>query len=132
MPERVLILAPRGRDAAIAAELLGRHDIRTIICANQAALLDHLNTGAGAVMLTEEALLAGDIEQPQEAALAARSATGALRADVLLVPHHGSRTSSSPALLDAVRPRLALAQAGYRIGDRVVRAAKVTVLGPED
>ncbi|HUD31708.1 MAG TPA: competence protein ComEC, partial [Variovorax sp.] len=29
-------------------------------------------------------------------------------------PHHGSRTSSSPALLDAVRPRLALAQAGYR------------------
>lgn len=60
------------------------------------------------------ALLAGDIEQPQEAALAARSATGALRADVLLVPHHGSRTSSSPALLDAVRPRLALAQAGYR------------------
>ncbi len=61
MPERVLILAPRGRDAAIAAELLGRHDIRTIICANQAALLDHLNTGAGAVMLTEEALLAGDM-----------------------------------------------------------------------
>ncbi len=60
------------------------------------------------------ALLAGDIERAQEAALVARSADGALRADVLLVPHHGSKTSSSPSLLDAVRPRLALVQAGYR------------------
>ena len=59
-------------------------------------------------------LLAGDIERAQEAALAARSAVGALRADLLLVPHHGSKTSSSPALLDAVRPHLAVVQAGYR------------------
>ncbi|HET8746188.1 MAG TPA: competence protein ComEC, partial [Ramlibacter sp.] len=58
------------------------------------------------------ALLAGDIEQPQEAALLARGAP--LAADVLLVPHHGSRTSSSPAFLDAVRPWAALVQAGYR------------------
>ncbi len=60
------------------------------------------------------ALLAGDIERAQEAALVGRSAEGALRADVLLVPHHGSKTSSSPLLLDAVRARLALVQAGYR------------------
>jgi competence protein ComEC len=60
------------------------------------------------------ALLAGDIERAQEAALVARSPEGALRADVLLVPHHGSKTSSSPPLLDAVQPRLALVQAGYR------------------
>ena len=58
------------------------------------------------------ALLAGDIERLQEAALVAR--TPSLRADLLLVPHHGSKTSSSPALLDAVRPRIALVQAGYR------------------
>ncbi len=38
----------------------------------------------------------------------------ALDADLLLVPHHGSRTSSSEAFLAAVRPRLALVQAGYR------------------
>jgi len=60
------------------------------------------------------ALLAGDIEQAQEAALAARSAHGALQADLLLVPHHGSKTSSSAPLLDSVRPSLALVQAGYR------------------
>ncbi|MFT3780222.1 MAG: DNA internalization-related competence protein ComEC/Rec2 [Ottowia sp.] len=60
------------------------------------------------------ALLPGDIEAAQEAALAARSPPGALRADVLLAPHHGSRGASSAALLDAVRPRLALVQSGYR------------------
>ena len=59
-------------------------------------------------------LLAGDIERLQEAALVARTAEAHLRADVLLVPHHGSKTSSSEALLDAVRPRIALVQAGYR------------------
>jgi competence protein ComEC len=57
-------------------------------------------------------LLAGDIERDQERALVQRG--GALAADVLLVPHHGSKTSSSEALLEAVHPRIALVQAGYR------------------
>ncbi|VWX62717.1 putative hydrolase of the metallo-beta-lactamase superfamily [Burkholderiales bacterium 8X] len=58
------------------------------------------------------ALLAGDIEQPQEAALLARAAD--LKADLLLAPHHGSKTSSSAAFLDAVQPRVVIVQAGYR------------------
>lgn len=58
------------------------------------------------------ALLAGDIELAQEQRLVAAGLD--LRADLLLVPHHGSKTSSSPAFLNAVRPTLALAQAGYR------------------
>ncbi|MFY3384247.1 DNA internalization-related competence protein ComEC/Rec2 [Paracidovorax sp. MALMAid1276] len=58
------------------------------------------------------ALLAGDIEAAQEQALLARGA--AVRADLLLVPHHGSKTSSSDAFLDAVQPGTALVQAGYR------------------
>lgn len=57
-------------------------------------------------------LLTGDIEAAQEAALLARGAT--LQSDVLLVPHHGSRTSSTPAFLAAVAPRVAVAQAAYR------------------
>ena len=58
------------------------------------------------------ALLAGDIELAQEQRLVASGLN--LKADLLLVPHHGSKTSSSPAFLDAVLPTLALAQAGYR------------------
>jgi len=64
---------------------------------------------------TRSALLAGDIEQAQEAALAASGGTGrTLRADVLLVPHHGSKTSSSEVFLAAVQPSHAIVQAGYR------------------
>jgi competence protein ComEC len=58
------------------------------------------------------ALLVGDIEQVQEQALVAGAAP--LAADLLLVPHHGSKTSSSAPFLDAVQPRTALVQAGYR------------------
>jgi competence protein ComEC len=57
-------------------------------------------------------LLAGDIEQAQEARLVPDAA--AVRADLLLVPHHGSKTSSSEAFLAAVQPSVALVQAGYR------------------
>ena len=65
------------------------------------------------------ALLVGDIEAAQEARMVTALAADArsqslLKADLLLVPHHGSKTSSSPAFLDAVAPRIALVQAGYR------------------
>ncbi len=58
------------------------------------------------------ALLTGDIERDQEIRLL-RERPEALRADVLLVPHHGSKTSSSAAFLDAVHPRVAVFQAGH-------------------
>lgn len=57
-------------------------------------------------------LLAGDIEAPEEVALLRAGVD--LRADLLLLPHHGSATSSTPAFLAAVAPRLAFAQSGYR------------------
>ncbi len=56
-------------------------------------------------------LLAGDIEVAQELALVQ---SGLAPVDVLLVPHHGSKTSSSLPFLQALQPRLALVQAGYR------------------
>jgi len=60
------------------------------------------------------ALLVGDIEQPQEARIVQDADPALLRADVLLAPHHGSKTSSSEAFLDAVQPSIAIFQAGYR------------------
>ncbi|MBK9572904.1 MAG: DNA internalization-related competence protein ComEC/Rec2 [Rhodoferax sp.] len=60
----------------------------------------------------QSALLVGDIEAEQEASLVQRGAP--LKADVLLVPHHGSTSSSSAGFIDAVAPRIAVVQAGYR------------------
>jgi competence protein ComEC len=60
------------------------------------------------------ALLTGDLEAPQEAALLARHHRAALQSPWLFVPHHGSRTSSSAAFLDAIAPQQAIVQAGYR------------------
>jgi competence protein ComEC len=37
-----------------------------------------------------------------------------LKSEILLVPHHGSRTSSTPQFIAAVAPRLAVVAAGYR------------------
>lgn len=63
------------------------------------------------------ALLMGDLEKAQEQNLVQASQNGAsppLRADFLLAPHHGSKTSSSAAFLEAVQPHWAIAQTGYR------------------
>ena len=58
-------------------------------------------------------LLTGDIERDQEALLVAEHGSR-LQSDVLIVPHHGIKTSSSAVFLDAVRPQVAVVQAGYR------------------
>lgn len=56
-------------------------------------------------------LLAGDIEAHAEERLVAAQD---LRADVLLAPHHGSRTSSSQAFVAAARPDVVVYGAGWR------------------
>ena len=61
--------------------------------------------------LTQSALLVGDIERVQEAQLLSRGLTPAT---FLLVPHHGSKTSSTAEFLAAVSPSVAVVQAGYR------------------
>ncbi len=62
------------------------------------------HTGAGRILLTGDAEVAGG----EEAIL--RSGTD-VKADVLKLPHHGSRTTSS-AFLEAVRPRLTMISVG--------------------
>lgn len=57
-------------------------------------------------------LLPGDIERDSERRLV--GAGGLRRADVVLMPHHGSATSSSAALVEALAPGLAVATAAWR------------------
>lgn len=61
-------------------------------------------------------LLTADIETDQEAALLAWAGSQgqALKATVLMAPHHGSQTSSTPAFLQAVSPAQVVVQAGRR------------------
>ena len=63
MKNRLLILAPRGRDAEVAARLFGQNDIAVLVCRDIAALLEAIGIGAGAVMLTEEVLSALDADR---------------------------------------------------------------------
>ncbi len=56
-------------------------------------------------------LLTGDIEARDERALLAAGAP--LAADVIVVPHHGSRTSSTPDFVATVDARVAVFTAGY-------------------
>ncbi|MGI4815934.1 MAG: ComEC/Rec2 family competence protein [Janthinobacterium lividum] len=65
------------------------------------------------------ALLTADIEAPQERALARGAAAPPaanvrLPAELLLAPHHGSKTSSTPLLVNAVAPAEVVFQVGYR------------------
>ena len=59
------------------------------------------------------ALITADIEARAEHQLVRREGA-MLRSDVLLVPHHGSRTSSTVELLSTVAPSIAIASLGYR------------------
>ena len=58
-------------------------------------------------------LLAADIEKKSEAKLLNQH-KDKLAATVLVVPHHGSKTSSTPDFVAAVQPRYAIFTAGYR------------------
>jgi competence protein ComEC len=58
-------------------------------------------------------LLTGDIEAATEAWLV-KTYGDSLKADVVVAPHHGSKTSSSIAFMQAIRPQYVLIPAGYR------------------
>jgi len=58
--ERILLLALRGRDAPVIAQLLGRLGHVSTICTSAAMLADELTRGAAMALVTEESLVGAD------------------------------------------------------------------------
>jgi competence protein ComEC len=80
---------------------------RTAAGANETSLLLRVSIGRALVYLNT-----GDATARDELSLLAAWGPDSLRADLLKVGHHGSRSSSSSAFLAAVRPRTAVISAG--------------------
>src|SRR5262245_37100818 len=59
LERRLLILAPTGKDAALAASVLGEAGIECVQCRGMEDLVRLVQAGAGALLLAEEALAQG-------------------------------------------------------------------------
>ena len=126
---RVRILAAGSVLPSFARDLSVLHpDDPRGLSLNDSSLTLRLESGGAATLLT------GDIEAIAEARLLRNQAP--LGSTILKVPHHGSRTSSGPAFVDAVRPEVAVMSVGadnrYRLPAPAVetryRAAGACVL----
>ena len=103
------VLHPQAQEVAAAERAKHSNATSCVLRISAAAGGDGAPGASGA---SAAALLVGDIELAQEQALLARGAP--LAADWLLAAHHGSKSSSGVAFLDAVQPRTVMVQAGYR------------------
>jgi signal transduction histidine kinase/ActR/RegA family two-component response regulator len=65
-PERALILAPRGRDAAIACAILREAGIQCDVCPDLEALVEEIQRGANVAIVTEETIRSSDVRQLTE------------------------------------------------------------------
>ncbi len=61
LSERALILAPHGRDAEVAAAMLGEAGFRPFVCRTIDCLVEQMAEGAGFALITEEALRTADL-----------------------------------------------------------------------
>lgn len=100
----ILTLAPSARLEPLPGVILARPALPLRPTSNDSGLWVHADLG------TFRALLPGDAEE--EGVRAYLATDHPTRADVLLLPHHGRRNDSLPALLSACRPSLGLVSGG--------------------
>jgi len=82
-------------------------EINTDFEGNNASCVLKISTADGSLLLT------GDIEKKAEKAPLQNSDIN-LDADILIIPHHGSKTSSTEAFIRAISPNIAISSAGYK------------------
>ncbi|MCZ6551932.1 MAG: DNA internalization-related competence protein ComEC/Rec2 [candidate division NC10 bacterium] len=107
----------RGTDIPLGAEVMVKvlHPPQSFLIPGRGHASAIVNNNSLVLRIDYQAfriLLTGDIEKEAEASLL--DAGVILQADLLKVPHHGSRGSSSVSFLRGVRPRWAVIQAGDR------------------
>jgi PAS domain S-box-containing protein len=59
--ERAVILAPKGRDASVAAALIREAGYHANVCADLGALVDEIESGAGLAVIADEAVMTADL-----------------------------------------------------------------------
>ena len=90
---RALVLAPRGRDAALAQSLLSQAGIASDICRDLPALIAAIHDDVGFALLTEDAIRNADL-RPLVARIAAQPAWSDL--PFVLVTDHGGGPERNP------------------------------------
>jgi len=98
LERRLLILAPTGRDAPLTQSVLAEAGLRAVVCDSLNGLFQEMAQGAGALIISEEALL----DETSLYYLGDRLSRQPPWSDlpVLLLAHHGA---DSPAVRQAVR-----------------------------
>lgn len=56
LEERILIIAPQGRDAEVVARVLSDHGMRCVVCVDVAHLVAQMHEGAACALIADEAL----------------------------------------------------------------------------
>lgn len=100
-------------DAKAGVVIINSGGLRAEMTAPNSAAYEEINNYSAVIKLSfgkTGFLLTGDAEEQSEQEMLVNGSN--LRADVLKVGHHGSYSSTSPAYLDAVRPKYAVISCG--------------------
>lgn len=115
----VTILAPRGRDAAVASDLLNQQGIQTHIVQNLNELAHFIKNFVGAILIAEEAI-AGPDQEVLHQALRAQPAWSDVPIIVLTNGMKSARNSAEARRIDALGNVILLARPMHK--DDIVRA----------
>lgn len=97
--KRILLLALRGRDAGVIAQLLGAQGHATLACPSARILADELEVGAGSALITEESLVGADCAALKQW-VASQEAWSDFPFVVLATKRTGKRPEDAASLLE--------------------------------